>query len=205
MRHLIRGAVLAGLVCFGLGAVPAQAQTGQFYFGVGGGPTSFDTGITAVTANLDESSTGYKLFVGFNLAPNLALEMLYANLGDAKVSGNAGDLFIADGGLYQFLVNNAQIKFEGTLVGVGGVFSLPLGYYANLHGRLGIASWKIDATASGSGVPSSFFSKSGSDPYYGVGVGWNFAPTWTLSADYEHYDFDTESADFSSISLIKHF
>ncbi|HKK05264.1 MAG TPA: porin family protein [Gammaproteobacteria bacterium] len=196
---------LIAFVLLGLGVGPAQAQTGHMYIGASAGSTSFDTGITALTASLDDSSTGFKVYGGYNLSPNVAVELSYADLGSAEVTGNIGDRFIADGYLFEFTVNNAHIKFEGTLVGAGARFRLPVSRTFNIHARLGLASWNVDTTAYAPGVPGASSSNSGTDPYYGAGVGWEFVPTVYLTADFEHYELDTESADLISVGIAKRF
>ncbi|MEJ2347563.1 MAG: outer membrane beta-barrel protein, partial [Gammaproteobacteria bacterium] len=186
---------LVAFVLLGLGVGPVQAQTGHVYIGASAGRTSFDTGILTAGSTLDESSTGYKLVAGYNLNRNVAVEFTYADLGEATVSGNTGDLFAYQGVVYQFKTDNAQLKLEGTLAGAGGRFSFPVNRAFSLYARLGLASWNVDRTASAPGVVASAGSESGTDPYYGVGFGWEFVPTVSLNADYEHYEFDTESAN----------
>ncbi|HKJ72667.1 MAG TPA: outer membrane beta-barrel protein [Alphaproteobacteria bacterium] len=205
MKQSVHVLFLLAVALVGLASEPAQAQTGQFYIGASAGRTSFDTGIITYTASLDESSTGYKLVAGYNLNPNVAVEFTYADLGKATVSGNSGDVFAYRGVGYQFLLNNAEIKFEGTLIGAGGRFSFPVSRALSLYARLGLASWNIDATASAPGAITSTSSDSGTDPYYGAGIGWEFVPTVSLTAEYEHYELDTESADLMSIGIIKRF
>ncbi|MEJ2509299.1 MAG: hypothetical protein P8009_07460, partial [Gammaproteobacteria bacterium] len=60
-------------------------------------------------------------------------------------------------------------------------------------------------TASAPGIVASAGSDSGTDPYYGAGIGLEFVPTVSLTVEYEHYELGTESADLASIGIIKRF
>ncbi len=196
-------ALFSALLVFTTGA--AQAQPGHFYFGVAGGRSNIDTRVNAITSHLDESSTGYKIYGGFDLSRNLAVEISYADLGEAKLTGNNGDYFSRDGVLYQFTANNAEIKFNPTLVGAAAVFRARVAPRFDLHGRIGVASWNVDYTASGSGVPGSTGSDSGSDLFFGGGVGLHFGYGWRLTADYESYSIDNGDSTFLSVGLAKSF
>jgi|GEM_PF-3522190 len=196
-------------------AATAQAQpgrfqtghfyTGRFYIGVAGGSSNIDTRVTTVTAHLDESSTGYKIYGGYDLSRNFAVEFAYADLGEGKLTGNNGDRFIRDNVLYQFTANNAELKFNPTLISAAGVFTARVGRRFDLHGRIGVASWNVDYTASATGVPGSTGSDSGSDIFFGGGVGLHFGWGWRLTADYESYSIDNGDSTLLSIGLAKSF
>jgi len=205
MKQHNRSVLLLITAVFGLTAAVARAQTGSFYIGASVGGAKLDTGVTALTASLDEKSTGFKIYGGYQIFPQFSAELAYVNLGEATLSGNAGDQFVVDGTTFQFLVNNAQIKFEPTLISFGGRFSLPVSQAAAVYARLGLASWRVDISATASGSTAGTSNESGSDAYYGLGFGWKFMPDLSLTLDYEHYELDNQGADYYSLGLVKYF
>jgi OOP family OmpA-OmpF porin len=198
MKMHTRMFCLIVIAVLGLTTGAVQAQTGNYYIGANVGAAKLDTGITPLTSKLDENSTGFKLYGGYQFAPQFSLELAYANF------GNAGNQFIVDGTVFQFLVNG-QIKFEPTVFSIGGRFSLPISQAAEFYARLGIASWNVDISATTSGTTAGTSNESGSDPYYGVGFGWKFMPDVSLTIDYEHYEFDTQGGNYYSLGLVKYF
>lgn len=205
MKQKPFGITMLFATALALTAATAQAQPGQLYFGVAAGPTSLDTRITTVTTQLDESSTGFKLYGGYHVSRNVAVEFEYADLGEAKLTGNAGDQFVRQGVLYQFLYNNAELKFSPTLIGVSGVFSQRITPALDVHGRVGLASWNVDISSRASGVSLGSTSESGTDIFYGLGAGFWFAPQWRVTLDYENYTvYDGDSSLFS-VGIAKDF
>lgn len=179
-----------------------QAASGDWYVGLGYGLTSYDTGIsnTTGTANLDEDDSGFKLFGGYNFNKNVAIELAYTDLGEASLSGNPGDTFVLDGILWTF-ISSGSLKIESSLLSLAGVFTHHFNNAFSLYGRLGLASWEADLTANVSGGPAQSASEDGTDLFFGVGAGWNFAPTWALKAEYELYSFDDAEVDVNMLSL----
>jgi len=205
MKQHIRLLLPIVMAVLGGTASAAQAQTGNYYFGASVGGAKLDTGITPLNSKLDEKSTGFKIYGGYQFSPQFSAELAYVNLGEATLSGNSGDQFIVDGTTFQFLVNNAQIKFEPALFSIGGRLSIPMGQAAEFYGRLGLTSWRVDISATASGLTGATTNESGNDPYYGLGFGWKFMPDLSLTLDFEHYELDTQGADYYSLGLVKHF
>ncbi len=195
----VRFFLTAVLLLTGFGA---QAAAGNWYAGLGYGLTSYDTGISSTTgtASLDEDDSGFKLFGGYNFNKNVAIELTYADLGKATLSGNPGDTFVLDGILFTF-INAGSLEIEGSLLSLSGVFTHHFNDAFNLYGRLGLASWEADLTANVSGGPAQSASEDGTDLFFGIGAGWNFAPTWALKAEYELYTFDDAEVDVDMLSL----
>lgn len=186
-------------------ASSVQAAAGESYIGFGYGTTSTETGVTPVTASLDEDDSGFKLFGGHQMNDNLAIEGFYADLGEATVSGDAGDTFIYGGILYQFLVNNGKLAYEGTVLGANALLSLPVSDSFSLFGKLGMALWEVDVTASGSGISSSSASDDGTDFFYGVGASYRFNQDWSVRGEYDMYNFDDGDVDMLSVNIVKWF
>lgn len=191
-------------VIFGLAASSAHAQ-GDWYAGAGFGSTSTDTGITAGTATLDEDDSGFKLFAGKKLNNNISIEGVYADMGEATLTGDNGDTFTIGNTIYQFIVNNGELAVEGSVIGASAVYSHNLNDAFSIHGKLGMAFWEVDATVTGSGINSSTSSDDGFDLFYGVGVDYRINDGWSVRADYEIYNIEEGDADMLSASIVKWF
>ncbi len=142
----------------------AQAASG-LYLGAGIGQAMIkdNTG----SGNFDASDAAYKAFVGyrFNLIPiiDLAAEAAYTNFG--KPSQSVGG-------------QNVEFKLHGA--NAAGLLIFPLGPL-DFYGKVGVNSWSLDASIGGTSS-----SKTGTDPFYGVGVG---VMIWKIEvrAEYEYY------------------
>ena len=72
---------------------PFSLQANNTYYGVSFSSIKYDTGVTPVSGSisLDESSFGYKLKVGNMFNNHFAMEVFYADYGEASIQGNNGD------------------------------------------------------------------------------------------------------------------
>ncbi len=177
-RKIIQGALFLAAVCV---SSVSWAQGGRFYFSAGVGSSKIDTGITGLTgtAKLDDTDTGFRLTLGYQLNRNIGFEGFYSRYGTAAISGNTGDRFQFDGTTYQFLTT-AKIKLDTSAIGIGGVFTLPLAEAFDVHARAGMASWRVDASSG-----SSLSNLNGTDIYYGAGARYDFNKSAAVSLDYE--------------------
>jgi len=78
-----------------------------------------------IGASCDDSSTGMKVYGGYEVAPNIAVEVGYTSFGKVKVSGAGGSL-----------------EVKGTAFVVNGAFRFPLATDFTGVARLGLASVK---------------------------------------------------------------
>ena len=155
---------LAAALLSGLPVSYAHAASG-LYLGAGLGQATVkdDTG----SGNFDASDAAFKVFAGyrFNLIPiiDLAAEVGYTDFG--KPSQDIGG-------------QRAQFKLHG--FDAAGLLIFPLGPI-DLYGKAGVLSWSLDATAAGTTS-----SKTGSDPFYGAGIGFYL---WKVGirAEFEQY------------------
>jgi outer membrane immunogenic protein len=134
---------------------------------------------TIKDSGFDASDTAYKAFVGyrFTIIPiiDLAVEGGYTDFGKPSQS-------------------NVQFKLHG--YDAAGLLIFPLGPI-DLYGKVGMLSW--NASASGSA------STSGTDPFYGVGVGFSI---WKIGirAEYERYQIkDVDRVEMVSLSALFRF
>jgi hypothetical protein len=126
------------------------------------------------SVSLDASDTAYKAFVGyrFNIIPII----------DLAVEGGYTDF----GKPTQ---SNVSFKLHG--YDAAGLLIFPIGPI-DLYGKVGMLSW----TASGGGTSS------GTDPFYGVGAGFNI---WKIGirAEYERYQIqNTDKVQMYSLSAL---
>jgi outer membrane immunogenic protein len=157
---------------------------GGLYVGAGVGQSTVKDNTS--TGNLDASDTGYKAFVGyrFNLIPiiDLAVEGGYTDFGKPSQT---------------FSGQNVEFKLHG--YNAAGLLIFPLGPI-DLYGKAGMLSWSADASAAGTTS-----SKTGTDPFYGVGVGFYI---WKIGirAEYERYQIkDVDQVQMYSVSALFQF
>jgi outer membrane protein with beta-barrel domain len=161
-RKLFMG--LAAALLAGFSASNAHAASG-LYVGAGIGQASVKDGTSS--GNFDASDASYKAFVGyrFNLIPiiDLAAEAGYTDFG--KPSQSIGG-------------QNVQFKLHGA--DAAGLLIFPLGPL-DFYGKVGILSWSFDSSVGGASS-----SKTGTDPFYGVGAGFQI---WKIGirGEYEYY------------------
>jgi OOP family OmpA-OmpF porin len=168
-------AVLGGTaIVLSTGAVAQKQQqpaTQGFYIGGDIGKFDIDT----------EDDMAFKIFGGYQINRNFAVEFGYGSLFDKAISG----------------VNVEITAWE--LVGVG---SFPLGNNLSVFGKLGFAMW--DATVS-SGIPGFSASDDGTDLTFGVGLQYDFNRNFALRGQWQRYDVADEDADLFSIGVIYRF
>jgi OOP family OmpA-OmpF porin len=174
-------------------AAQADVQPG-FYAGASIGTTKLtDDGLESSAFDVDDSDTGFKIFGGYSFNNNFAVELSYFDLGE--VSGVLDDPFFGD------------IAFD---VGVSGfnasvVGRLPVAETFALFGKLGFASYDLEAHATVSGFGSGSDSSSESDLTYGVGAALSVGPQWELRAEYEAINVDDGDANMISVGAMYRF
>lgn len=189
--------------------VALAADTG-WYAGVGGGASRYKgdgsdfapllPGEVLTTTNLQDTSTGWKLFAGKQFNENWAVELAYTSFGkfsrDSNVTGGVG---VGTG------VEYAEVRPEcWSLSGVG---ILPLGNNFSLLGRAGICQWEDGAnafeTVSGTVKPEEINS-TGTNLTFGLGARYDFTNNWGMRIEWERFQkiiHDTNSVDLYSASL----
>lgn len=180
---------------------PLMATELGLYGGVSYGSSTVDTGITGLTgtASLDESGTGYKLFIGNKASKNLAFEAFYADFGKASLKGNTGDQFVLGGTTFQFLVNNATLAISATGIGANAIFTHNFSEKSSIRGRLGLLNWSGKVSVTGSDVTGGSYTTSGNDIFYGIGYQHNFTKEVGLVIDYDMFTMD--DLDINTLSL----
>lgn len=180
--NLKRTAALATALLGALLFYSAGAAGSGLYIGAGAGRGS----IKDNSIDFDSNDTAYKAFVGyrFTMIPLLdfAAEGGYIDFGKPSRS-SAGQ--------------NLQYKLNGW--NAAGLVIFPLGPL-DFFGKAGALSWSSEKTVAGTTS-----SKSGSNAFYGAGVGFKI---WKLRvrAEYERFDVrDIDRAEMVSVSAVFQF
>jgi OOP family OmpA-OmpF porin len=188
---------LLATVLISLLALPKLALSQDipgWYIGIGIGQSNAKgacDGVSGPGITCDETDTAGKILGGYQLSRNFALELAYADLGQAKATfAGFGSATIGAKG------------FEFTGIGM-----LPIAERFSLLARAGLFSWKVDAE-DGTGLVGSA-SASGTDLTYGFGVKFDFTKDFAIRAEWQRYkdvgDLNTTGqadVDFIGASLV---
>ncbi|KXS39093.1 MAG: OmpA-like transmembrane region [Halomonadaceae bacterium T82-2] len=140
-----------------------ESEVGDF---IESGSESFD---------LDNDDNVFKGFVGYEFTPYFATEIFYADLGRTRLEGNSG----------------ANTDLESDAYGVSAVGQLPITPWFTAFAKAGLAKWETDVDGNLGNASVNLKDQDGTDPVYGVGAQFNFAP-FLIRAEYERYDFDSD-------------
>jgi OOP family OmpA-OmpF porin len=155
----------------------AQQQDRGWYLGGSLGQMEAEGDCTS-GLTCDRKDSSWKLFGGYRINRNFAVEAFYANWGEIKITNG---VVTATGKLETF--------------GLAGLGILPVGRQFELFGKLGLGSSKQKFTASGPGITVSD-RDSGSDLLFGLGGSFNFSRNFALRAEWERLN-DSEVNAFS--------
>ena len=169
--------LLGGLISLGL---VASAQAEGWYAGasVGGAHVKDDAPDNGRSINRDSSSTGYKLFTGYQINPQLAVEAAYADLGKETFNWRYGKNESGAG----------SIKLQSLSVAVVG--SMPIADGIRAFGKLGAAQMqgKYHESWSQPGYAETIdIKKSKTVANYGLGLAYQIMPKLEVRAELEGY------------------
>ena len=201
MKNLsIRHLSLLTALC--LSYLPVNAYANSIYYSLSFSSIKYDTGVVPVSGTilLDESSYGYKFKAGNMINRDFAMEIFYADYGEASIQGNAGDQFRIDNTLFAFTVNNASLTLDNEAFGVNAVYFKPLNNSLTFMARLGILSWSSDLIVS-DGTSSVTLNDTGNDIFYSLGLEQEFSDTTSIIFEYEQLAFDNVDANSLSFAL----
>ncbi len=182
MNHAMRNTLAAALL--GSAGLSQVHAADGLYIGAGIGVATVKDEVN--TGTLDSDDTSYKAFVGwrFDVIPliDLAVEAAYTDFGRPSQT-----------------LAGQNVEFKLTGASLAGLLIFPLGPL-DLYGKAGLMSWRSERSE---GASSS--SGSGSDPFYGAGVGfyiWKIA----IRAEYERFQVkDVDRVDMLSVSALFQF
>lgn len=192
----------------------------NYYIYAGAGQTQSDRkaevdatidnlGITAFTSSYDDTDTGYKLQGGWRINETFAVEGGYLDFGKFVYSAEA---------TAPTATRDGFVEADGWNIGL--VANKALNKDISIFGKAGVVRYSIDYRCEGTGIACTNpdRSDSGTNPFYGIGLAWQFAPEWFLRAEYEVFTdigeaFDSDGSngtteadiDFASIGVGYHF
>lgn len=135
-------------------------------------------GLAVSTLSAEDRSAGGKVFAGYRLHPNWALELAYTDLGRYKFNGQV----IADPG-------SVQAKFKANDWHLGLLGIAPLNDTLSVFGKAGMGYWRTDLQATGtfSAQGAQRVKDHGSSPVFGVGTMLRIANNLSVRAEWERF------------------
>jgi OOP family OmpA-OmpF porin len=185
-------AILASL--FALPTVALSQDIPGWYVGIGIGQSKAKgacDGVSGPGITCKETDTAGKILGGYQFSRNFALELGYADLGQAKATFSG--------------FGSATIGSKGfELTGVG---MLPINERFSVLAKAGLFHWNVDAK-DGTGLVGSV-SASGTDLTFGFGLKFDFTKDFAIRGEWQRYkdvgDVNTTGqadVDFIGASLV---
>jgi OOP family OmpA-OmpF porin len=191
---------------------PALAQNSGWYIGGGIGSAKADfvrsdfttTGLATGTYSADDDDVAGRLFGGYRVARNWAVEFGLASLGRYKHRyNNAGNVAVYD--------------YDASALTVAAAANLPIAGGLSLNGRFGVAFTATElrlrrdnGTANPPVCPDSWWysdcASQSTNLYWGLGAQFDINPRWHIRLDYDNYgevgeEFETGRADIETVSV----
>lgn len=185
-RILYSGAALALLM------FPVEGYS-QLYIGGGGGQSKFQDidqvqsacNTVGATCGVDDSDTGYKVFIGYRMARYLAFEAGYIDLGEATASSVVP------------VSATASLTAEGGYVAL--LPQLPLGPSVSIFGRIGLSGVDAKLKAAGGGLTYSD-SSGAAGLVLGGGAEIHLTDNISIRGEWERHSFD-EALDIAGVKI----
>lgn len=144
----------------------------------------------ALLGNIEcPTPSGWKVFGGYKVAPNLAVEGAYIDLGEAE---SDGVIPVIPG--VNSVANAASLSTNSTGFNVSGVASTAATDELSVFGKAGLMAWNKDTTAivqqvgaTGATVTQES-SNDGIDLSLGAGAEYKINDNWGVRGEVEHFD-----------------
>ena len=175
---------LAVLLAVPAGTAKADDSPEQpWHVGVGFGVSVADPeGESNGWRTVDDSSSGFKLRVGYRFKPRWYTELSYVDAGQAKIAN-----------LNPAITDIAEIDYKIPAVFVAYMLRESAGPW-NVHVKLGVSA--IGNSSNDSRVR--YDEQSSAQVAMGVAAYWNLTPRWFVALEHDQYDRD---ASFTSVNL----
>jgi OmpA-OmpF porin, OOP family len=143
-----------------------QAADAGGYVGGSFGQSTASCDVGGVGLSCDDKDTAWKVFGGYQINRNFAVELGYANLGEISITGGA-----------------TRITVETTAWDLVGVGIFPINNQFSIYGKLGVYRATVDVSSNvgGSGDDSA------NGLTLGAGVRYNFTRNLGLQAEWQRY------------------
>lgn len=166
--NLLLAALLAGF------SSVAMAEGSGFYGAVDIGQAKQKDSCTGTPAGVSctATATAFRIGGGYQLNPNVGLEVSYGDYGAAKATGPV-------------LGTPVTASLAATGFQVSAVGSLPVSDAFAFTGKIGVANTTLKVSAAALGLNIGLGSASTTTLAYGIGVRYNLTPTIAIRAQYE--------------------
>lgn len=137
------------------------------------------------------SPSAWKVFGGYKVTPNIAVEGSYVDFGEAD-----SDFTLAGGIPGNAVANPAVVKSTASGFGVSGVASAPVNEQVNVFGKAGFMAWEAEddvtvknVTVAGSKTDvTTKSSTDGVDLSLGAGAEYKINDNWGVRGEVERFD-----------------
>ncbi len=169
-KKLMALAVLAATL-----GTASSAWAAGGYIGASGGTASWDEDCTGLSL-CDKSDSSFKIFTGFHVNPNVAVEVAYVSLGKSRLGSD-----FTSGGFN----NRLRLTTDSAGFDAAAVLRAPVGSRAHVFGKLGVSSMKstIDLDLNGRILASE--RDTSVKPLVGLGVSFNVTKQISLRGEWE--------------------
>lgn len=140
--------------------------------------------------SLDDKDTGWKVYAGYRVNENFAIEAGYTRLGKFGYQGSF-DFYITG---YDY-EGSASLKGRAKAWTLSALGIVPLGQQFELFGKLGLARWDVKTTANitvnqdgDSYSESTSVSKKGTGLNFGLGAVYKFNANLGIRAEWERFN-----------------
>jgi OOP family OmpA-OmpF porin len=147
----------------------------------------------AGTTSCDDSDSSWKIFAGYQVNRNFAIEGGYGVLGEVKASTPP----------FVFLgtpIPAANVKIETTAWEIVGIGSIPLAERFSLYGKVGLYMADTDIDVSFTGLGSASDSDDNVDLTFGFGARYDFTRNFGVRAEWQRYG-DVKAGDFGKFDV----
>lgn len=191
------------------GVAPISTNpTTNWYAGFGAGAThnsdfiaaNDDGSLSALSA--DKTSTSWRVFGGYRIADQFALEAGYLDLGKSSFTAQSS-------GGESWSAGAVGTDFEGDGWFLEGLIPIPLAPRWTLYARLGILHWETTETFFEETFGTSVDKNSGTDVLYGVAIEYDVGVdnkwVWRGEATQTRIDDDHDTTTTAGMSLVRKF
>ncbi len=177
--------LLAAAILGVSGAAMAATEDRGFYFGTGLGEAEAND--AAEFGLTDDSDTAFRLFAGYDFSRYLAAEAGYLDFGTYR-----GSIPTIEGPA------RTRVGLDGFSIGLRPQVALGKDWF--VQAQAGALLWDSSAVVNG-GIGRFREKADGTDPYYGIGIGRSFGPSWRVSGEWTRFETDDSDVDFLNVAM----
>lgn len=178
---LSMGSAFAGGGSLFGGSDESSMSEGAFYGGGSVGQATY----RCTMSDDDCSNDGWKIFGGYKINQNMAVEAGYYNLGEEEAD-------------YDTDYGKMHATGKASGIGVTGVYSQPVAENFEVFGKLGAMFWNVEGEAShvveGTKI-SATDEEDGTSVLFGLGAAYKFNDNWGIRGEWERYTAEYEDVD----------